>query len=100
MNNAFAVSVVERVAELFGERSKNRPGNDLDWRTEPQSVKRRSIHVFHSDEGVFAGVPVQIVDADNIGMAELPAAGGFAAEQVNGGIIETDLGRKEFKRDQ
>jgi hypothetical protein len=59
-----------------------------------------AVNKLHRDEGRLAFKLVEVMDADDMGMRELMAAGGLVPQIFERADIATDFGRQKFQRDR
>ena len=98
MDDLLAVRVLQRGAELRDQGPQIIPGQHAGRLLEPDGGQRRPVNVFHDNERRPVRVLVQVVNADDVGMGQFVAAGGFAAQIIQSARIAANFRRQELQR--
>ena len=98
MDHAFLVRVGEGAAEVAEDGPQVIPRQHALGLLLAEVVEVHAFHVFHRDERNLAGHAVEVVNADDVGMAELAALERLEAEVFEGAVVDPVGGVEELER--
>ncbi|GDY22820.1 hypothetical protein LBMAG56_41670 [Verrucomicrobiota bacterium] len=98
MDDAFLVGVGEGAAEVAENGPQIIPRQHALGLLLAKIVEVHAFDVFHRDEWNLAGNAVEVVNADDVGMAELAALERLEAEVFEGAFVNPAGGVEEFER--